>query len=94
MSKIRIFLTGLITLIVIGGLVGIIFWLNNVTRMVDIVYILVVIGAIDIVFGFIIVNSTRYVYVKVSWLFTIILLPFIGCILFCLFGLVPFTRKR
>jgi hypothetical protein len=66
MSKIRIFLTGLITLIVIGALVGVIFLFNNVTQTAGILYIVVGIAITDIVFAFVIVSSTRYVYVKVS----------------------------
>lgn len=60
----------------------------------NMVTILVTVLILDALFGFYVLNSKRFMTTKMCWIFIFLLLPLVGPLLFLIFGVNPFYKKR
>lgn len=48
---------------------------------------------VEVIFAVYIVNTNRHANTKIGWLVAILCLPIVGCLLFVIFGVLPFNQK-
>ncbi len=95
MNKFKIWMSGIFALILIAMVALSIILIYYEYDNPRVILPLIAIGLVlDACFAFSILNSPRYPIIKLCWVFVVLAFPFLGCVIFTIFGTTPFKRKK